>query len=92
MLGCKCLNLVEYFLRPLKLVIISYHDRAFTAVSNRFHASLNEDIHACSVIASTPGRVCVEALEDFSLREWVKAVVQDRLKIIETLAVGKLIY
>src|ERR1700730_806666 len=70
------LNVVQNALGPVQLLIVGDHDHAFPHVTVSLHAPLHKDVHALAIVAGTPGRIGVEAVESADDRERVQTIVE----------------
>src|SRR5580693_1315899 len=79
----ELLRVREDLLGPIEIVVVGDHHNAFTCVAYGFHAAPHKDANACTFIAGTPWRVCIEAVEVTRIRKRVDAVVLRRLELLE---------
>jgi hypothetical protein len=57
------------------VLVICNDDKPFAFVSSGFDTTLDKEVYTVAVVARSPRRIGVEAIEDPARREWVEAVV-----------------
>src|ERR1700733_5411968 len=86
---CESLNVREHPLRPFQIGIICNDNHALTRISGRFHAALHENIYTLAVVARSPRRVRVEAVEIGRPRKLVETVVVFGTQLLKPLFVSE---